>query len=255
MRYCAWIFLGVLVCATGCASTTPGETQLRQRAETLWTAREAEDWSTVFEFLEPARREATTREKFVTWADRQEPFRTHAADVQRVQVADELGWVEVDLKTSFRKMPQAPVTEVVRWEKWRVTENEWYPVPRPELDGYPAAPATRDLEAEAALRERWESAWHARSARDWKAFYQLIAPADREKVPFDEYAAEEEGVRYISHDLKWVEVVGDIGRVRVIYEVKSTDPAVRKAPPHKVDLTEQWITVDGKWYRKLLATP
>jgi hypothetical protein len=47
-------------------------------------------------------------------------------------------------------------------------------------------------------------------------------------------------------------VIDEQGRVRVQFDAKKLDPNLTKLPPQTITATEDWIKVDGEWYRDLI---
>ncbi len=245
----------ILGCKTPPKATEPSEPlaqpeRLRARAQQLWQARLDEDWSTTYHLQEPAQRAAISEEEYVDWHKRREPFKTHAFELKRAQVdtARNLGWMEIHVKTSFRLAPNAPVQELTRWEKWRFTAGNWFPIPREAIDAFPSAPAQRDLAAEKVLRTRFDQTWQARQTKHWDDLYQLVDPRDRETASVEEIAAGEELADYLSFKLRWIEARKDRARIRVVYTRKITDPSLTKLPPEETELIEFWVRRDGEWY-------
>lgn len=258
--------LGITVALPGCASAQrgsggregatewPDAAALRERAAKLWTARTQEDWATAFLFEEPERREQIDLETYVDWHVKNEPFKTHAFRLGKVQTDRNLGWVEVECRTSLRKFENVPPRDVRRWEKWRVAEGDWYPVPAPEKDRYPEAPALRDAAEEKRLRARFDAAWAARQRGDPKAYYEFVDPAEREQVTLELLTEYESLYRYLSCNVRWVEVIGVNGRVRVEYERKRTDPSLQKMPPELSEVTERWVKREDDWNCRFAAS-
>jgi len=264
MRASVLITVAALVFLPSCAGpqrraaetvkpTYPGADDLKGRAEQLWTARRAEDWNTVFRFEDPQRRQEMVQAEFVTWCQENEPFRVHAFEVKRVQTDGPLGWVELDCRTSVRQFPKMPPRDLVRWEKWRIVDGQWYPVPRRGLKNYPDAPARRDAAAEARLSKRFEQSCQARCAGDWERVYEMTDPRDREHVTREQFVEKESIFQHVACDVQWVEVVGNRGRVRVLYKAKLNDPSMTKLPPQATYATERWIEYEDNWYLDLGA--
>lgn len=230
--------------------------RLAARADTLWKARAAEDWSVVFDFRDPRKRKEEDRAKFVDWC-KQNEFIYKAHTIGRSQTDGPYGWVEVDSTKGHRRFPQAPAQHVEYWEPWRWVENDWYPVPPDELRIYPAAPAERIPAEEQKLAARFELAWQARRTRNHEALHALIDPDDREQVTLEVLSSEEAKTEALSRAVEFCEVrkPGDRGRVLVAYSVKLTDPNLSKKPPDDVVVIEQWVKRDGEWYRDMLQAP
>ncbi len=233
----------------------PDEASLRARAEKLWTAKTKQDWASVFDVTDPTVRRDAKVDEYVRWAEANEPFKVHEFTIHRVAAEGEMGWVELSEKTSLRRYPAIPPTERRRWEKWRVVDGRWYPVPPREIDLYPRPPVERDLAAEKSLRERFARTVELRQKRDFAALYEMAAPIDREKVSLEQFAEIEEKYEYKEADVQWVEAADGSGRVGVIYGVKLVDPNLTKLAANYVWRTEPWVLVDGQWYYRLTSAP
>lgn len=241
------------------AAGQPDAQALRQRAERFWAARLAEDWGTVYEFEEPLRRKKFTRAEFIAGCKelQAEPFKVHEYTFGRVQIEGQFGWIEVDQAVSMRKFAGIAPNKNCIWEKWRVTDAQWYPV-RPSLrPNYPMAPAKRDSAAEGRLRKRFDLTWEARKDHDWARLYALTDPRDHELVDLETLSAGLERSSTLGCEVQWVEVVAnmDRGRVYVFYQMKINDPNMRKAAPRWGNVFESWIRYQGEWYLDLVPTP
>jgi hypothetical protein len=210
------------------------------------------EWDKLYVLEDPERRSAVSLEDYAAWCDENEPFKVHAYKLGRVNAEADMGWVEVQQTVSMRNYPNIPARETQRWEKWRVTDGEWYLVPRPQVDAYPASPVLRDRAAEAIVRERFEQAWAARQAKNWQRLYEFTHPEDREQIDVEALAEVSEKFTMLSYDLRWIEVIGNKGRVYVRYERKLNDPSMTKLPPEWTTITETWQPYDGEWYIKLI---
>jgi hypothetical protein len=230
--------------------TAPADA-LRQRAERLWQARQDRDWAAIFLFQDPQAVEGVTEEEYITWAEENEPFLIEDSRLGDVITEEEMGWVEVFARTSMRRFPAVPPRDVHRWEKWRVLEDGWFPVPPRELEHYPAAPAERDAAEEQRLLARFEASWEARRQGDWDRLFELSDPTIRDDIPREEYAQAQQMIEYLSCNVRWVEARGEHGSVRVEILHKLNDPSMTKLPPRTIAVTERWLKVDGEWYRDL----
>ena len=254
---CTAILILVSACATpprgggGVQLPRPGPDQLLQRAEELWRARLAEDWAAAYVFEDPALREHTTVEQFTDWCVQNEPFIVKSYKLGQARVDGELGWVELNSSAALRRFPALPPREVNRWEKWRIVDGQWYPVPRPELNNYPESPALRDAPAEARLAARLEEAWRSRHEKDWPARYALVDPRERDRITVEELANDEDRFDYLAAKVLWVQVIADRGLARVQYQVKRNDPSLTKMAPEVVDVIERWVQFENEWYRQL----
>lgn len=221
---------------------------LRERVEKLWSARQAEDWRTVFTFEDPELQAASTPEEFESWSSENEPFKVVSFSVLGVEQQGDLGWAELDTKMGVRRFPTAPIRDIQRWETWHRLDGTWYPIPRGADDQYPVAPSRRDADAEAALRARFAEAWKARKSADWKALFQMIEPQDRAQTDETSFALVQNKIKFLDADVEWVQVVGSAGVVRVDYKHRFNDPSLTKMTPRNLVVNEDWVLIDGTWY-------
>jgi len=224
---------------------------LRTRAQALWDAKVAEDWRAVFDLQDPHSRAAWNEDDFVAWSQKNDPFKIQSFQFGDVQADGNMGWIEVKYNTLIRRFESLPPRDASLWQKWRRVDGTWYPVPLRELVSYPEPPSRRDAVEEGRLRARFMEAWRVRKAGDYHALYQFCDPYDHPKMPEQAYVDMQELLKYLSCDVKWVEVVGKLGRVQVVYRRKVTDPSMTKLPVETIVQTEDWIKVDGEWYQDL----
>jgi hypothetical protein len=230
-------------------AVTPTQQALRERAERYWSAKQAQDWATAFEF-EPRRiRENATVEEYVEWKEENEPLVTEAYEIDRVLVDASLGWVDVTSRERFRMLEDAEPQQTRRWEKWWHDGEAWMPVPAKVQEAFPESPAVRDADQERVLREAVIESWEARRQTDWGMWYDLIDPRDTENIPRDEFIQKADQLRFLSYDVKWVQVIGERGRVRIEFMFKPNDPSLTKLPPEPKSVTETWVPIDGVWYQ------
>jgi hypothetical protein len=217
---------------------------LKQLAEQLWAARAAEDWSTVFRIEIAPNQEGVNVEDYATWASENEPFLVRGFEVLDTAADGDFGWVELKTSLGMRRFPEMPARDTHRWQKWRKKAGTWSPVPTDQAGEFPAAPVKRDGASEQQLLERFGEAWQVRVAGDWTSLYEMVDPRDRA----DSGKPVELPLKYISHDVLWVEVIGDRGRVQVAYLHKLDDPNLSKMEPQNLIVTENWIRIEGIWY-------
>ncbi|MHC4991817.1 MAG: hypothetical protein ACYTGC_12635 [Planctomycetota bacterium] len=226
---------------------------LRGRADQLWRARAEEDWHTTYLFENPRRRDTATVEEYSAWKQGNEPFRVESYQIADVLVEDLHGWVELEVVASARRFPGAPSRRTTRWEKWFLFEDQWLPIPDQLQTDYPDSPALRDAEQEERVLARCQEFWNARRDEDWSRMLELVEPDDREQFTMDELEESQSILKYLSHEVRWVEVIGDKGRTRVRFEHRFNDPSMTKARPIVIENNERWIKVGDEWYVDLLA--
>jgi len=224
---------------------------IQQRAEKFWDAKTKEDWDTVFLFEDPNTSREWKKEDFAAWSEKNDPFKILKYEFGQIQSDGEMGWVEVKYNSLVRRFQNVPPRDATLWQKWRKVNGEWYPVPLRELVAYPEPPARRDLGEESRLRERFMLSWKLRQAKDWKGLFELVDPSDRPRMPEEAWLDMHSLLEYLSYDVKWVEAIGQLGRVHVVYKRKVTDPSLSKLPVETAVETEEWIMVNNEWYRDL----
>jgi hypothetical protein len=224
---------------------------LKERAENYWKAAVDKDWKTRYSYLDRWQRASGTPEDYETWAKENEPFNVLSYEIVKSAEEGPYGWVRVNYESTVRAFPDAQPVRTEVDQKWQAEGGEWLPVSGSRTEWYPVAPWLRDKAAEKALRERYEQGWKFRKVADWHGLYQLVDPADRDKVSESEYAESEGLFDYLDYDVKWVEVVADQGKVRVNYRHKVNDPNLTKLPEREAELTESWVKVNNEWYRDL----
>jgi len=247
--------------ADGDRANRPGDDQpaptvatvehLTAQAERLWSARVQEDWATVFEYQQFRTDEDITVEDFVAWSNENEPFVVQSYEIREVTVDEDMGWTKTQYDSTIRQYPNSPPRTSTRVEKWQIVDGQWKLIPPDKADLYPASPTDRDLEQEAVLLERFKDSWTARENEQWQSLYEMTDPRDRDDVSFNDFAEAKSLTSFIDYEIEWVEVLNDVGTVRVRIEHKIDDPNLQKLPSSIVVVDERWVRVDGSWYMDL----
>lgn len=247
------LFFGVLgmLMGVGSAQAQGEEEALKARADKFWKARVQEDWATVYHFLFLEEKDKETQEQFVAFRKEKGPFRYLSAEVGKAAVAGEIGWVELSYAARPSAYPEVPPEQVAMWEPWRLQEGQWYPVPPQQWEQLPKRPPhLRPAEEEAALTQRAHEFWQAREGQDWALIYHYLDPDYRAKISEKKFLTKKSLFAYSDHRLDWVEVTGNQGRVKVTYFRKLNDPTLYKLKPKEDSMVEEWVKVDGTWYRR-----
>jgi hypothetical protein len=111
--------------------------------------------------------------------------------------------------------------------------------------------AVATLDPALRLRERVRSYWDARIASDLLATYTLHEPAFRRTVTLTAFLQGRGVTKVLEHEILGEQITGDLGIVKV--KVKSTvthSMLVKPVEPSWAEFEEQWVRVDGEWYRK-----
>jgi hypothetical protein len=214
----------------------------------LWDARQAEDWAVVYDYQDPAILADGTREDYIEWASKNEPFITREYRILEVMQDGDLGYAHVASKDAVRRFEQVPPRDVTRWERWHRVDGRWRPISPFEFDNFPDPPAVRNLEIEDGLRERFTASWNARMRGDWDDFHAMIDPRDQPRVPLDDLYGIADELEFIAGELKWVQAREDRGEVRFYATTRIVDPSMSKIAPTSKMITEPWIYIDGVWY-------
>jgi len=101
------------------------------------------------------------------------------------------------------------------------------------------------------LRERSRAYWDARRSHDLAATYTLHEPAFRRAVTMTAFAQGRGVTQILEYEILGERIEGDLGIVNV--KVKSTfthAQLVKPVEPSWSEFEEQWVRVDGEWYRK-----
>ena len=225
---------------------------LKERAKTFWEARLKGDWATVYRYLPPAEKRGFTEEQFVSFRKEKGPFRYLSSELGRLEITGDLGWVEVRYAIQPAGFPEYPPRNMHLWQIWQKRDHNWFPLPRSKYTQVPKNPPhLRSAEEEALLSERVNEFWEAKEKEDWQFIYQQLDPHFRSKVSAEEFMSKEARYLYLSHRVDWAEVVEDHGRVRVTYTSRLLDPTLTKLSPVENSEVEEWIKVNGRWYRHI----
>lgn len=229
------------------AASARAESELRARAEGLWTALVNADWTSRYTYEESGVREGVKLEDYVKWHEEKEPFKYVSFEIYGVEVDGDAGWVDMRRTLAVRK-GNFGGSEMRVWDKWRHTDGAWCQVPKTEMDFYPAAPSVRDAEGEKALKKRFLEAWELRKSGNCDDLFAMLDPRDIVGRPQDEFCKLIFEHSYLQYEIAWVEVIGTSGKVRAAYKVKVND-ANSQDMPARVDVhTEKWVFHDGQWW-------
>lgn len=223
---------------------------LKERAKTLWNARVAGDWATVYNLLPVEETSEMTKEAFVAQRKEKDPFRYLSTKLGEAAVAGAMGWVELEYDVQLKDYPQAPPRHMQTWSVWFVKNGQWYPMTKEQREQAPKLPPQkRPADEEARLSSRAQEFWKAREGRDWALTYQFLKPEYRAQVPVEQFLPSDRPPSYLSHRLEWTEVNGEHGRVKVAFTYELKEPESPKPGPQENSIIEDWVKTDGQWYR------
>ncbi len=224
-------------------------TLVQQRARDLWNAKVTDRWDVVFDLLPPEEQAQTQgREAYAEYQKSGGPFQYTAAEVGEVVVEGDTAWVALKFAVKPRQYPLKP-SDVEKWEVW-IKRDDWRPVPRSAEDQFASRPPkARNAEEDARLAARVEAVWKATASDDWRAVYDFLDPTYRAANSIEQHMARRAKYRYSSPRIQWVETNGNTGRAKVSFMQKLNDPTLTKLEPEEKSMVEQWLKVNGQWFR------
>lgn len=232
-------------------STSPTKESLEATAERIWTARKTRDCKTVAAYLDPVEYDKLTDKERFDVCDG-DPFRYDRFKITKVEVEGHYGWVHVAYATRMIPFEKEAAQEVDTFEKWRFVDGQWYPVASRIQETCPESPGLRNAAREVDLKKRFEETWALRLSQDWNGLYEFVDPNDRDRVHQSDFVEAEGLIHYFDYELDWVQVMGDVGEVRVTYNNKLADPSLTRFPARKINLSEHYVLRNGVWYRDLV---
>lgn len=119
------------------------------------------------------------------------------------------------------------------------------------LAGCAGAQAVVTRDPALRLRERVGQYWEARIKGDLLATYAVHEPAFRKAVTLTAFAQGRGVTKVLAFEILGERIEGDLGIVKV--KVNSTvrhPKLVKPVEPRWEEFEEQWVQVDGEWYRK-----
>lgn len=104
---------------------------------------------------------------------------------------------------------------------------------------------------DAPLRDRVARYWEARMRGDLLTTYQLHEPAFRRAVTFAAFAQGRGATPTLAYEILNERVEGEVAFVTVKKQTTVNHPRlIRPAQPRWTESDEQWIRVEGAWYRR-----
>jgi hypothetical protein len=114
-----------------------------------------------------------------------------------------------------------------------------------------AQPPQMTLDPEARLRARATQYWDARVRGDLVETYQLHEPAFRRAVTLTAFAQGRGVTTVLEYAVLGQEIQSDLAVVRMKIRSSFRHPKmVKPVEPKWAEFEEQWIRIDGDWYRK-----
>jgi hypothetical protein len=248
--------LAAVVVATATLGAADDVAVLKDRATRLWQGRVTGDWNTVYDLMSKEEQAQVPKDRFVAFQSKGGVFRYTSATVGDVSIDADLAWIAVEFTVQASQYEGVPARNVKTWDLWRKQSDEWRPVAKGLLDQFPRRPPhARNGVEEQALAARVNAVWEARRAQDWKKVYTFLDPDFRQREPIETFLARRSQYVYLGHTLEWAEVTEDRGRVKVSYDYKFDDPSLSKMEPKRNTEFEEWVKIDGQWYRFMPPPP
>jgi len=221
---------------------------LQERAKIFWDARVRGDWAVLYEYLPPSSQGGTSRDQFAESGKKKSAFRFLSFEIRKAETAGGLGWVDV-VSTAQAVGTTLPPKTTETWEQWEKIDGKWYPIdPKRRGEAPLVPPSLRPAEEEAALKKRVDELWSAKEKEQWGLLYAYCDPEFRKTVSQEEFLQKRPYYIYVDHTVEWAEVNGDLGKARVDYLIRPSDPYLSKAEPLDQTTVEKWVKKDGVWY-------
>ena len=222
---------------------------VQARARELWAAKVEDRWQVVFDLLPPEEQAlAADRETFARYQKERGPFQYLSAEVGEVIVDGDTAWVAVKFSVKPRGYALKP-NQIGKWEVW-IKRDDWRPVTNTAEDQFPSRPPhARDTARDALLAARVEALWKLMARGDWGPVYEFLDPRYRAETTLEQHMARRAKYLYSSPAVKWVETQGPTGRVKIDFMRKLNDPTLTKLEFEERSAVEEWVEVDGQWFR------
>ena len=115
------------------------------------------------------------------------------------------------------------------------------------------ANADSNSSREEKLVDRVELFWKLRQSNDWARIYsELMEPSIKEKESLTDFVQTRGVIQYLSHRIEDVKISGDKAKVTCSIEVKINHPTANtmKYPYMDSVVKDDWLWIEGSWYRK-----
>jgi len=101
-----------------------------------------------------------------------------------------------------------------------------------------------------ALRQRAESYWTARKAKDWKTVQTFVDPKALSNLQnyFKKHEESQDFSTIVSFELQEVVVEGDTGRTVTAVSILLSHPLLGKPYPLHQSVEDHWVQRNGLWY-------
>jgi hypothetical protein len=236
-----------LLNAAGPAQADQG---LRERAQAFWDARVREDWAVLYQYLPTSGKSQEGLDEFITFSKKNTAFKYLSFELKETETAGDLGWVKLVCMAQPKGVSNVPPRKTETWQLWEMKDGNWVPVPTKQLAEAPSRPPSmRPAAEEAELTKRVNEFWEAKEKEQWGLIYEYCDPEFRKAVSQEEFLQKKAQYYYVAHSVDWTEVTGDKGKVKVTYLIRPTDPYLSKVEPADDTFIEDWIKIEGVWYR------
>jgi len=119
------------------------------------------------------------------------------------------------------------------------------------LAGCAGAQAVATRDPALLLRERAAQYWEARVKGDLLSTYALHEPAFRRAVTLTGFLQGRGVTKVVEYEILGERIEGEVGIVKVKMKSSVTHPKlIKPVEPSWAEFEEQWVRVDGEWYRK-----
>jgi hypothetical protein len=205
--------------------------QLDEQIQRYWSAQAKRDWDTMYDLLAQKQKASITRAQHSELRNNSGAFDLSNAKVKDMEIVGDLAWVAVGFDAKLIRYPNAPARHAHIWQVWQKTDT-WHPVPDNERQQFQTLPPKLRVAAEeTTLANRAKIAWEAKTAQDWKSYYNFLSPAYRSLVSLDDFLKKKAQYLYPSTHIDWAEVTQakkDQGEVKVTFWITPNAPAATK---------------------------
>jgi len=237
-----------LYAAPACAAQE--DEALKNRAQAYCDAQVKQDWKVLYRYLPPSARDQVSEDQFTELSKQKMGIRYLSFELEKAETAGDIGWVKLVQTAMPEGFKSVEPMKTERWEPWKKIEGEWYPIPAKEREAAPSRPPSeRSATEEATLTKRADEFWGAMEKNEWGIIYTYLEPDFRKTTSLGAWLGKKPFYIYVGHSVEWAEVTGDRGKVMVVYLVRPSDPYQSKMEPLDQTIVENWVRIEGVWYR------
>jgi hypothetical protein len=225
---------------------------LKERAQAFWDARVREDWAVLYRYQPGSDKSQAGLDEFTAFNKKNSVFRFLSFELGQTETAGDLGWVKVVSTAQPTGVSHVAPKTTESWQLWEKVSGDWFPIPAKRLSEVPSRPPSmRSAADEAELTKRANDFWEAKEKEQWDLLYAYCDPEFRKTISKEEFQQKKAQYIYVTHSVDWAEATGDRGKVKVTSLIRPNDPYMSKVAPVSDSGVEEWVKIEGVWYRSL----